>query len=125
MRVSGQRHAPAALYPEERTLGTRCTGGWVGPRDGLDTEARGNNLSASAGDRTSISRSSSPYLHTTLTEIPRLKKLVQGSNYSHRKAPFFPTVMETTETTCVSPTYRPILRDKRKTILLCTVLTIG
>jgi hypothetical protein len=35
--VSGQRHAPAALYPRERTPGTHCTGGWVGPRAGLDT----------------------------------------------------------------------------------------
>jgi hypothetical protein len=27
--------------PRERTPGTHCTGGWVGPRAGLDTEARG------------------------------------------------------------------------------------
>jgi len=33
--VSGQQHAPAALHPRERT-GTHCTGGWVGPRAGLD-----------------------------------------------------------------------------------------
>ena len=33
--VRGQRHAPAALYLRERT-GTYCTGGWVGPRAGLD-----------------------------------------------------------------------------------------
>jgi hypothetical protein len=31
----GQRHAPAVLYPRERA-GTHCTGGWVGPRAGLD-----------------------------------------------------------------------------------------
>ena len=31
----GQRHAPSALYPRERP-GTHCTGGWVGPRAGLD-----------------------------------------------------------------------------------------
>jgi len=31
----GQRHAPAALYPRKRP-GTHCTGGWVGPRAGLD-----------------------------------------------------------------------------------------
>jgi hypothetical protein len=31
----GQRHAPAAFYPRERP-GTRCTGGWVGPRTGLE-----------------------------------------------------------------------------------------
>jgi hypothetical protein len=33
--VRGQRHAPASLYPRERP-GTHCTGGWVGPRAGLD-----------------------------------------------------------------------------------------
>jgi hypothetical protein len=35
MRVGGQRHASAALYPQERP-GTHCTGGWVGSRAGLD-----------------------------------------------------------------------------------------
>jgi hypothetical protein len=45
MGVSGQRHDPAALYPRERTPDTHCTGGWVGPRRGLDTEARGEILS--------------------------------------------------------------------------------
>jgi len=33
--VNGQQHAPAALYPRERPC-TYCTGGWVGPRAGLD-----------------------------------------------------------------------------------------
>ena len=33
--MRGQRHAPAALYPQERP-GTHSTGGWVGPRTGLD-----------------------------------------------------------------------------------------
>jgi hypothetical protein len=41
MGVSGQRHAPFTLYPGVTTPGTHCTGGWVGPRAGLDTEARG------------------------------------------------------------------------------------
>jgi hypothetical protein len=49
MGVSGQRHAPAALSPGERTPGTHCTGGWVGPRAGLDTEARGKILSSLLG----------------------------------------------------------------------------
>jgi hypothetical protein len=43
--VSGQLHAPAALYPRERTPCIHCTGGWVGPRAGLDTEVRGRNSS--------------------------------------------------------------------------------
>jgi hypothetical protein len=42
--VSGQRHTPAAIYPREMTPETHCTGGWVGPRAGLDTEARGKIL---------------------------------------------------------------------------------
>jgi hypothetical protein len=29
--VSGQRHAPAALYSRERP-GTHCAGGWFGPQ---------------------------------------------------------------------------------------------
>jgi hypothetical protein len=33
-------HAPAALYPGERTPGAHWTGGWEGPRAGLDAEAR-------------------------------------------------------------------------------------
>ena len=33
--VSGQQHAPAALYPRERP-GTHFTAGWVGPRVGMD-----------------------------------------------------------------------------------------
>ena len=33
--VRGQRHTPVAFYPRERS-GNHCTGGWVGPRAGLD-----------------------------------------------------------------------------------------
>jgi hypothetical protein len=44
MGVSGQHHAPAALYPRGKDPGTHCTGDWVGPRAGLDTEARGKIL---------------------------------------------------------------------------------
>jgi hypothetical protein len=50
MGVSGQRHAPAALYPREKgPPRTHCTGGWVGPKAGLDTEARGKILSPLPG----------------------------------------------------------------------------
>jgi hypothetical protein len=44
MGVSGQHHAPAAIYPWKRTPGTHCTGGWVGLGAGLDTEVRGKIL---------------------------------------------------------------------------------
>jgi hypothetical protein len=46
--------------PWERTLDTHCTGGWVGPRAGLDTRDYRKNPFASVRDRTSIVRSSSP-----------------------------------------------------------------
>jgi hypothetical protein len=55
MGVSGQRHAPAALNPQGRTPGTHCTGGWVGPRAGLDTEARGKIL-CPRRDRTPVAQ---------------------------------------------------------------------
>jgi hypothetical protein len=45
MGVSGQGHASSALYPHERAPGTHWLGGWLGPRAGLDTEARGKILS--------------------------------------------------------------------------------
>jgi hypothetical protein len=38
-----------AFTPGERTPGIRWTGGWVGPRAGLDTEARGKILSPRRG----------------------------------------------------------------------------
>jgi hypothetical protein len=49
MGANGERHAPSALYPRERTPGTHCTGGWVDPRAGLDTQARGKILSPLPG----------------------------------------------------------------------------
>jgi hypothetical protein len=39
MRVSGQRHARPRFTP-----GTHWIGGWVGPRAGLEAEARGKIL---------------------------------------------------------------------------------
>jgi len=35
--VGDQRHAPAPLLPGKRLV-TYCTGGWAGPRVGLDSE---------------------------------------------------------------------------------------
>jgi hypothetical protein len=56
MGVSGQRHAPAALYPRERTTGTHCTGGWMDPRADLDTKAR-REILYPVGNRTPIVQS--------------------------------------------------------------------
>jgi hypothetical protein len=36
MGFGGQRHAPAALPSPGKRPGNYCTGGWVGPRAGLD-----------------------------------------------------------------------------------------
>jgi hypothetical protein len=55
MEVTRQRHAPAALYPHgkgERTPHrTHCTGGWVDPRAGLETEVRGKILCLCRGSK--------------------------------------------------------------------------
>jgi hypothetical protein len=59
----GQRHAPADIYPRERQ-GTHCTGGWVGPRAGLDRCGK----SRPYGD--SIPRPSSPKLVAIPTMLP-------------------------------------------------------
>jgi hypothetical protein len=40
MVVSGEHHALAVLYPQGKTPGTHWIRGWVGPRAGLDAEAR-------------------------------------------------------------------------------------
>jgi hypothetical protein len=37
MKLSGKLHAPTALPPRERALGTNWIGGWVGSKAGLDT----------------------------------------------------------------------------------------
>ena len=57
--VRGQRHAPAALYPRERP-GTHCTGGWVGPRAGLDR--CGKSRSPPGFDRRTVQPVASRYI---------------------------------------------------------------
>jgi hypothetical protein len=45
MGVSGWRHTPVTLYPQGKDPpSTHRTGGWVGPRAGLDKEERGQIL---------------------------------------------------------------------------------
>jgi hypothetical protein len=48
--VSGQSHMLAALNPLESTTSTNWTGGWVGPRAGLNTEATGKILDLCWGE---------------------------------------------------------------------------
>jgi hypothetical protein len=54
--VSGQHHAPATLYPRERTAGTHWIGSWVGPTAGLDSDARGSILCFCRGSNPSSIR---------------------------------------------------------------------
>jgi hypothetical protein len=54
MGVSGQRQAPAALYRRGKDPGAHWIGGWVGPRAGLDTEARGKVLFSPPGIETTF-----------------------------------------------------------------------
>jgi hypothetical protein len=49
MGVSGQRHAPAALYRRGKNPGTHWIGGWVGPIAGLDAGARRKILCSCRG----------------------------------------------------------------------------
>jgi hypothetical protein len=67
--MGGQRYAPDALYPRGMDPGTHCTGGWVGPRAGLDTEVRGKILSPLPGIEP---RSPSLQSGTILTELAQL-----------------------------------------------------
>ena len=63
--VSGQQYAPAALYARERR-GTHCTGGWVGPRVGLDGRGKSLPHLDSIPDRPALSSVAIP------TELPGL-----------------------------------------------------
>ena len=51
--VSGQQHAPAALYPRER-LGTHFTGGWVGPQGPVWTGGKSRPHQDSIPDRLAV-----------------------------------------------------------------------
>jgi hypothetical protein len=83
-RDEGQRYAPAAFYPRERP-GTRCTGGWVGPRDGL------NRCGRSRPYRSSISRPSSPWPVAIPTELPCPRI---GINFEYSLKKFWFTVLK-------------------------------
>jgi hypothetical protein len=58
--VSSQRHAPAALYHQQRIPVTHWIGGWVGLRAGLDTEATAglHNLKVHVGQNVNLSENS-------------------------------------------------------------------
>jgi hypothetical protein len=84
--MRGQRHAPAGYYLRERP-NTHCTGGWVGPRIGMD------RCGKSCPNRDSIPGQSSPWPVAIPTELSRPTKVI------HIKS----RVIDTQEVTCVNP----------------------
>jgi len=64
MGLGGQRHAPAALMPRKGNV-TRFTGGWLGPRAGL------NWCGKPILHRDPITEPSSPLRTTIPIELPR------------------------------------------------------
>jgi hypothetical protein len=74
MGVSGQRHAPAALYPRGKDPRYQWTGGWVGPRAGLDTGVRGKILCPCRGSNLNRPVVQPVVRHySLLTELTRLQ----------------------------------------------------
>jgi hypothetical protein len=53
MEVSGQLHAPTRFIIKGEAPGTQWTGGWVGPRDGLDVVEK-KKMSTPAENRTMV-----------------------------------------------------------------------
>jgi len=67
---------PRPLFtPGERIPGTHCTGGWVGPRAGLDTEVRGKILCLCRGSNPNRPVVQPVVRHYT-AELPRLLLLL-------------------------------------------------
>jgi hypothetical protein len=85
--------------PGERTTGTHCTGGWVGPRADLDTEARGKILCLCRG-----SNPGRPVCNQTLFRVISATNLFTAITWSVN----FPFVLHRCETRFLS------LREERK-----------
>jgi len=66
--VSGQQHAPAALHSRE-SPGTDFTGGWVGPRAGLDVRNSSSPLGFDLGPCSPVAQS--------------LYRLIYRAQYTH------------------------------------------
>jgi len=80
--VSGQQHAPAALYPRE-IPGTHFTGGWVGPRAGLDGRKISSPLGFDPGP--SLYRLSHPAYNSLKWSV-----LFRTTHPKPASIPFFP-----------------------------------
>jgi hypothetical protein len=71
MGVSGQHHAPAALYPRGKNPGTHLTGGWVGPEP-VWTQRLEEKSSAYVGDRAPVVQSVVRHYTVWATPAPKL-----------------------------------------------------
>jgi hypothetical protein len=84
MEVSGQRHAPAAFCPGERTPGTQCTGGWVDLEAGLDTEDRGTIICLCRGWNTDRPVVQSVVRHyTDWATLTPIRLIIRKQNPKH------------------------------------------
>jgi hypothetical protein len=73
---------PRPLFtPGESTPGTHCTGGWVGPRAGLDTEDRGKNHFPPPGVKPRSPGRPARSQDTILPELTRLLMLFKADLY--------------------------------------------
>jgi hypothetical protein len=66
MEVSGQLHAPACLPPGKIDPGAHWTGGWVGPRAGLDEE---KNLVTAGNQTPAVQPIATPTPHKHRSQI--------------------------------------------------------
>jgi hypothetical protein len=76
MGVSGQRHAPAALYPRWKDPRYPMYRRLGGPQSRSGHRGYRKNPFSSAGYRTSITRSSSPQPDSILTELTRSERSI-------------------------------------------------
>jgi hypothetical protein len=81
------RLTPRPFTPREKPPGGHWTGGWVGPRAGIDTEARGKILCL-CRDRIPAPNSSSLQPDTVLTELPHPVRELQTVHNWKTAIPF-------------------------------------
>jgi hypothetical protein len=109
MGVRGQRHASAALYPLQKP-GTHCTGGWVGPRTGLDKSEKFHPPPGFYPRALQPVESHYTYYATRPTERPLGFQKIEGSQISRQ------SVNETGKV--VRRTRRPPLLPSQEIFLL-------
>jgi hypothetical protein len=125
----GRRHAPAAFYPREKVPRYPLDMRLGGPQSRSGQKGYTKNHFASAGNRTSIARSSSPWSDTILTELHRLprKKEPQKLKSHHyacvKKKILLSYALQWCEFNfCLAITFFPIKLSKRSLHLITLYL---